>query len=120
MNLLIEPEAPPLKQWEDGSIRVAGTRLLLEMIVISYKQGDSPEKIVDSFPAASLKDVYAVIAYYLRHTPEVEAYLAWVEQEGDRIQKENEARFPRDPNLKARLLERRSKMEAERHADALR
>lgn len=118
MELLIEAEAPPLTRWDDGSIRVDGTRLLLETIITAYKMGDCPEEIAASFPAASLRDIYAVITYYLGHKDEVEEYLTEVEREGAALQAEIEARCPRDPNLKARLLQRRAEMEAERNAPA--
>jgi uncharacterized protein (DUF433 family) len=120
MDLQIEAETPPLERWKDGSIRIAGTRLLLETIVISYKQGDSAEEIAHNFPSASVQNVYAVIAYYLRHRDDVEAYLAEQTRRGEEVRREIEAQFPPDPGLKARLLARREKMEAERHADALR
>jgi len=65
----------PLTQWEDGTIRIAGTRVTLDVIVRQFSLGDSAEQIRDSFPAASLKDIYGTIYYYLEHTDAVDAYL---------------------------------------------
>ena len=44
-------------------------------------------------PLRSLEDIYAVIAYYLRRHPEIEAYLQRRHQEATEIRKQNEARF---------------------------
>lgn len=118
MTLTIEVEAPPLTQWDDGSIRVVGTRVLLEIIVNAYKNGDSPEEIAYSYPSISLKDTYAVIAYYLNHKDQVELYLAEVERQSEEIRKIIEARTPPLPGLRAMLLERSAKLEVELHAIA--
>ena len=65
----------PLTQWQDGTIRISGTRVTLDVIVKQFKLGATAEQIHDSFPAASLKDIYGVIYYYLEHTEAVEAYI---------------------------------------------
>lgn len=53
----------------------------------------------------SLADVYAIFAYYLRHRPEVEIYLAEQEREGEEIRTRIEAAFPPE-GLRAKLLAR--------------
>jgi uncharacterized protein (DUF433 family) len=99
----------PLVRWDDGSIRVAGTRVTLDVIVNLFKTGATAEQIHDSFPAASLKDVYGAIYYYLDHTEAVEAYLReqaaaaeetrrWVEEQ------------PGNRALRERLLARRQSL----------
>jgi uncharacterized protein (DUF433 family) len=65
----------PLTQWEDGTIRISGTRVTLDAIVKQFKLGATAEQIHDSFPAASLKDIYGIIYYYLQHTEAVEVYI---------------------------------------------
>jgi uncharacterized protein (DUF433 family) len=65
----------PLTQWEDGTIRIAGTRVPLEVIVHQFKLGATAEQIHDSFPAVSLKDIYGAIYYYLEHADAVDAYM---------------------------------------------
>jgi hypothetical protein len=54
-----------------------------------------------------LADVYGSIAYYLRHTTEVDAYIAAREREADDLRREVEARFPQE-GLKAKLLARQA------------
>lgn len=46
------------------------------------------------FDTLDLADVYAVIAYYLRHGAEVDAYLAEQRRLADEVRREIEARFP--------------------------
>ena len=70
MSLVIEAEAPPLRLGEGGVVRVGGTRVSLDSIIIAFQQGESPEGIVDQFPAVPLADVFAVISFYLRHRAE--------------------------------------------------
>lgn len=98
-------DAPPLSQDSDGVIRVGGTRVPLEQVVYAWKMGESAEGIVESFPTLELADVYATIAYYLRHREQVEAYLEQQERESERLQQEIEARFPK-AGLRERLLAR--------------
>lgn len=59
-------------------IRVKGHRIGLEHIVEYYQEGFSPEQIALEFPGLALSKIYAVIAYYLYHQREVDAYLARV------------------------------------------
>jgi uncharacterized protein (DUF433 family) len=90
----------PLTQWADGTIRMTGTRITLDVIVNQFKLGATAEQRFDSFPAASLKDIYGTLYYYLEHTEAVEAYMReqqqaaaetrqWVEsQPGNRVLRE--------------------------------
>jgi len=70
-----QPEAPPLREEADGAVRVADSRVLLELVIRAFDDGATPETIVQRYSALSLGDVYAVIAYYLHHRGEVESYL---------------------------------------------
>ncbi|MEA3175900.1 MAG: hypothetical protein QOF42_3311 [Gammaproteobacteria bacterium] len=55
----------------------------------------------------TLADVYQVIAHYLNHTAEIDAYLAQRQTEAAAVQHEIEKRF--DPvGVRARLLARRT------------
>jgi len=82
------PDNVPLVQWEDGSIRVQDTRLLLAMIVTAFQQGDTPDEINDSFPSASVTQIKAVIDWYLNNRSEADAYLEEEEAEGERLRRE--------------------------------
>lgn len=108
MSLTIAVEQVPLAADADGVIRVAGTRLPLDTIILAFHQGATAEEIVQRFPVVDLADVYAVISYYLRHRAEVDEYLAARQQKASETRKLNEAQF--DPQgIRERLLARRGK-----------
>jgi len=107
MGLIIAHEAVPLRAAEDGAIRVGGTRVTLDTVVAAFEQGATAEEIAQQYPSLLLADTYAVIAFYLHHRTEVDAYLAQRAKDARRVRQENEARF--DPTgVRARLLARRS------------
>ncbi|MDX2078230.1 MAG: DUF433 domain-containing protein [bacterium] len=70
----------PIYTDENGQIRIGKTRVLLELVINAFNSGESAEGIIESYSTLSLADVYAVIAYYLSHRAEVDAY---VKQEYD-------------------------------------
>ena len=82
----------PLAITEDGTIRIAGSRVSLESVLYHFKLGAAPEEIAHKFPSLSLADIYAVIAYYLNHRKPVEEYLLQSEAASDSVQSEIEAR----------------------------
>ncbi len=107
MTLVIEATPVPLEMDVDGVVRVGGTRVTLDTVVAAFNDGATAEEIVYQYPSLHLVDVYAVIGYYLRHRPEVEAYLRERQQQADEIRRQNEARF--DPEgVRDRLLARRA------------
>lgn len=92
MTLELQADALPLAADESGTIRVSGTRVTLDTILGYYKQGQSAEEISQGFPTVPLADIHAVIAYYLRHREQVEAYLAEGEREAAELRRRIEAR----------------------------
>ena len=105
MTLTLGAELIPLTRDEHGSIRVGKTRVTLDSIAYCFKDGDSPEEIVEAFPTVSLSDVYLVLGYCLRHADEVEEYLA----QGQQIAKEMRERDTFNmPGLRDRLLARQA------------
>lgn len=96
----------PLRTDADGTIRIGKTRVLLEIVIGAFQRGETPEGIVQSFPSLKLQDVYAVIAYYLQHRNDVDAYLKRVENESEAIRREIEAVQSDMTDLRERLLKR--------------
>ena len=96
----------PLTQWEDGTIRMTGTRVTLDVIVNQFKLGATAEQIYDSFPATSLKDVYGAIYYYLEHTDAVDTYVREQQQAAAETRQWVESQ-PGNRGLRERLLARR-------------
>ena len=98
----------PVPLWEDeyGAIRIANTRITLDVIVAAYQHGDTPEAINEGFPTLKLADIYAVIAYYLKNQVAVDAYLRKRDEQAEQIHRELEAKRPEMFDLRAKLMKR--------------
>ena len=107
MSLAVEISPIPLRADEQGVMRVGETRVRLDTLITAWRQGESPEQIVENFDVLDLADVYAVISYYLHHRAEVEEYMAQNQREGERLRAEHERRFP-PAGIRERLLARRA------------
>ena len=101
-------DAPQLPLHEDdhGVIRVGGTRVSLESVVVAFDQGASAEEIVDRYPTLSLPVVYSTIAYVLANRKRVDVYVSQRQADVADVRAEVEKRFPPD-GFRARLLARR-------------
>jgi uncharacterized protein (DUF433 family) len=107
-------EQIPIRADEHGRLRVGSTRILLDLVIYSFRLGHTPETITAQYPSLSLDDVYLAIGYYLRHRDEVDAYLLQQEMEAEAFRQAYEQEHP--PKLtRAILLER---LEAKRKASA--
>jgi uncharacterized protein (DUF433 family) len=107
MNLAIKVSPVPLRADEHGVMRIGQTRVRLDTVITAWRQGESPEQIVENFDVLDLADIYAVISYYLHHRMEVEEYMARNRQEGERVRAEHEQRFP-SAGIRERLLARQA------------
>jgi uncharacterized protein (DUF433 family) len=70
-----------LTQDADGYIHVAGHRIGLQDLVYYYDEGRSAEALLDMFPTLTLALINKLIAFYLEHQVEVDAYVARCEAE---------------------------------------
>jgi uncharacterized protein (DUF433 family) len=104
LNIQVQPI--PLRQDEDGNWRVGNSRVLLELVVEAFNNGQTPEEIIQSYDTLRLEDVYAVIAYYLAHQDEVDAYVEEQEKEAEVLWGEIRKR-PDHQAFRTRLLSRR-------------
>lgn len=94
----------PLRTDPHGAIRVGDTRVLLELVIHAYYAGETPEGIVESYPTLSTSDVYAVIAYYLVHHDEIDAYVRQRDEQAERIISGLETKLsPEARSLRTRL-----------------
>jgi len=105
MALRAKTEPVPLHEDADGVIRVGGTRVTLDTVLAAYIRGSTPEQIADDYSALQLADIYAAIAYYLRHREDVEAYLDRRHRVAEAVRERFKARFPAE-GLRERLEER--------------
>jgi uncharacterized protein (DUF433 family) len=99
----------PLRVDNGGAVRVGRSRISLDLIIEQYENGMMPEEMVRAYDTLVLADVYAIIAYYLRHRDEVQAYLKRREEEAEALRATIEAEHP--PITRKELLARRSARE---------
>lgn len=80
----------------NGGYFAAGSRIPLDVIVMAFRRGKSPEMILNDFPSiGSLAKVYGVITFILEHPSEIEDYL----KDQERTFEEFKARNPWPPEL---------------------
>lgn len=80
---------------------VKGTRISLDSVVYAFRNGLSPESIVQSFPLLTLEQVYGAIAFYLANRAEIDVYLAAEEEAFDAMPQPLQSA---DPVLYSKLL----------------
>lgn len=103
--LIVNKQTVPLREDADGRMRVGETRVPLETVVGSFKDGAVPEEIVLAYPTLTLTEVYQVVAFYLANQREVETYLEERERLAEQVQRKVESRFSK-AGLRERLLAR--------------
>ncbi len=47
-----------------GRLRIDGTRITVNQIVVLYKKGYNAERIADEYPYLTMAQVYAALAHY--------------------------------------------------------
>jgi len=104
----MEYPASPYIYWTGHGLRITGTRVSLDSILIGFLRcGETPEQLAENFPTVPLAHIQGAIAYYHEHKEVIDEYLA----EGDR----KVAAFPplsqRDPELFARLEAARKRLQ---------
>lgn len=109
MTTLENRQSLPLTVWEDGSIRVVGSRVTLDSIVHEFKLGATAEQVLHSFPSVTLREVYAAISYYLNNTEAVEEYLRERERGADETRQFIETHLD-TKSLRERILARRDQL----------
>ncbi len=107
MNLMLEPQPVPLSTSPEGFVRVSGTRVPLETVIRAFYKGATPEAIAEDFPTLTLAQVYAVLACYLAHQQEVDAYVAEQARRSKEVRLAHASLF--DPvGVRARLIARKA------------
>jgi uncharacterized protein (DUF433 family) len=103
MTMLLHADPVPLRMDEQGAIRFEGSRVTLDTVIENFKSGLLVETIARGYDTVRPADIYAAIAYYLRHTDEVEAYLTRREEEAKALKNLMAERFPVAPELLAKI-----------------
>ena len=99
---ILQPQILPVTAWKDGTIRIGKTRVLLDLVVFAFKQGNTPEMIVENFPTITLAEAYGAITYYLENQDQIEAYLARRKVEAEDLWRKIES-DPRHQQLRTKL-----------------
>jgi len=104
------PLSPYIEE-RNGGLYVAGSRVSLDSVVIRFQQGAAPDRIVQSFPALRLSQVYGAIAYYLENEQAIGDYIS----EGERELEESAAPLSQtNPEFFARLETARRQISSKR------
>jgi uncharacterized protein (DUF433 family) len=91
MTLTLTADPLPLRLDSGNTYRVGQTRVRLDTVVFAYNSGASAEQIAHDYPGLELADVHSVIAYYLHHKADVDAYLKQREREAEELRQQLEA-----------------------------
>jgi uncharacterized protein (DUF433 family) len=111
MPFTIQTDPVPLRVDEHGVIRVGNSQVLLDVVIREFNNGADPEAIAHGYSTLQLADVYAVIAYFLRHRQEVDSYLHARREEAEKLRQEIEAKQPSRAELRSKLLARKAQLE---------
>ena len=104
--IMLEPTiSAPLTRWEDGTIRITGSRVPIDTLIYHFRLGATAEEISYKFPSLQLADIYGAIYYYLAHRRDVEEYLSQQEASADAVQQRIES-DPEYQQTKAEMRER--------------
>ncbi|MGH8245396.1 MAG: DUF433 domain-containing protein [Gammaproteobacteria bacterium] len=106
MAIDIQAIPPPLQFDAHGVCRVAGTRITLLTMIDAFQEGATPEEIYQEYSSVSLADVYTVIAFYLGHRDETDAYLETVREQEAQVIEQIKSRSPL-AEIRRRLLARK-------------
>ena len=59
-----------------GRLRIDGTRMTVNQVVLLHKQGLSAPQIVQQYPQRTLSEIYTVLAWYYAHEAEFDREMA--------------------------------------------
>ncbi len=71
-----------------GKLRIEGTRITVNQIVVCYKQGYNPEEITELYPHLTLAQVYTALAYYHGNRDLVESSLESEKEEAEMLERQ--------------------------------
>jgi uncharacterized protein (DUF433 family) len=105
VSLQLTADPVPLICDADGVFRVGSTRVTLDTVIAAYREGMTPEGIVEQYPSLLLPELYLVIGYALHHPEEIDTYLRERQGRAESVRQENETRFS-PVGVRDRLLSR--------------
>jgi uncharacterized protein (DUF433 family) len=75
MTTLNPIQIVPLILLDDGTIMITDTGVPLETVIARHNLGETPMEIHEGYPTIDLAVVHLIIAYYLSHKTECDAYV---------------------------------------------
>ena len=72
-----------------GRLRIDGTRITVHQIATLYKQGQTAEGIIQTYPHLSYAQVYVALAYYHENQTKVDAEPAELDLAYERLKRQN-------------------------------
>jgi len=96
----------PIYMNEHGTIRVNGTRIPLQNIIVLFNRNETPEQIHRAFDTVPVVAIYAIIAWYLDHREMVDVYVAEQDTIEEAIWSEHYAQHPEQIGHTERLRNR--------------
>ncbi len=72
-----------------GRLRIDGTRITVHRLATLYKQGQTAEDIAQTYPHLSYGQINVALAYYHEHQAQIEAELAEMDAEYDRLKSQH-------------------------------
>ncbi len=84
----------------EGGYYVTGSGVSLGSVIYAFLRGESPEDIVESFPAISLEPVFGAVTFYLANREMIDQHLQEEKAEFARLREEARRN---NPALYARL-----------------
>jgi len=98
-------DAIPLTLDSQGTYRVGGTRVTLDLVIRAFNRGATAEEIVQKYDSLQLADVYQVIGYYPKHANELSDYFENCARQEEALLSSHPEWSPK--GLRDRLLARR-------------
>jgi len=95
----------PIRLDDAHVLRVGNTRIEVATIVEAFRAGQTPEQMIEDYSTLLLGDVYSVIAFYLRHTREIDDCLKQEDDLAAKVRVEIESRWS-PTGVRERLLAR--------------
>ena len=92
-----------------GGFYVTGTRVSLDSIVHAFREGQSPESILEDFDTLTLEQIYGAITFYLANQPTTDTYLMAQRRRIDEMKRHAE---PLPSDLRSRLEAARDQLHA--------
>ena len=85
----------PYIEARNGGYFAQGSRIPLDVVVVAFRNGESPETIFNDYPSiGSLAKVYGIITFILEHPAEIEDYM----KDQERVFEEFKASHPWQPS----------------------